>query len=220
MPVQNPPLSKAERKEYVDPNKFDLRTHETDARGRIRGTKLYRLHSKDGVQLFERPVDSGNLFYENNEAAGRVVVVKDKRGRIVGKKFDRDAEHMAFKTPLNKQEEIEQKLAEANARAAAAEKELAAIRAEKGNDMGQRMVGNEIYDTPEKPKPAKANEGVARSAKDDPIAEAVHAGEAKQEVEAPQTKESTGKAEAPRPGPTPNAIHAKQEAVKKQQENL
>lgn len=247
MPVQNPPMNKTERKEYVDPNKFDLRTHETDARGRVKGTKLYRLHSKDGVQLFERPVDSGNLFYENNEEAGRVTVVKDKRGRIVGKKFDLDAKHVAFKTPMNEAEEMERKLDEANARAAAAEKELAAIRAEKEDGMGKRMVGDEVYDTPSKSDGEKVHDGVGRSAKDaplkarltepkssstpvdptsghavpvDPLAEAVRAGQQGQNADANQGKqsqaspnfahESTGKAEAPRPGPTPAAVHAKQ----------
>ena len=50
--------------------------------------------------MYERPVNSGNLFYENNQPAGRVEVTRDAKGRIVGKEFDFTAKHKEFRTPL------------------------------------------------------------------------------------------------------------------------
>jgi len=237
---------KAKRERVTDPNRFDMITHETDARGRVRGTNLLRIHMKDGNSYYERPVGSGNLFYENNEPAGRVEAKKDARGRIVGKTFDFNAKHVVFKKPADAQTELEQKLMEEQAKSSALEKELAAIRAEDAAKVGTtHMVGDEIHRTANGPVGGTSG-GVSRSAKDAPLAarltepkssstpvnpdsghavpvmptaEAIRVQEAgknaeqKQDAAAPKQQESDGQAHAPRPGPTPNAVHAKQAAA-------
>lgn len=240
MPIDLKPKPKRER--ITDPNRFDMITHETDARGRVRGTNLYRLHQKDGNSYFERPVDSGNLFYENNEPAGRVIVAKDKRGRIVGKKYDFDAAHVAFKKPIDAQTELEQKNMELEAKNAQLAKELAAIQSEKSAGP-RRVVGDELHPAPASEVPANQSvDGVSRSVKDAPIgarltepkssstpvnpesghavpvsplAETVRAAEAGQQADQKQNSqpEQSAQAAGPRPGPTPGAVHAKQAAA-------
>ncbi len=246
MPVDLRPKPKRER--VVDPNHFDMITHETDSRGRVRGTNLYRLHQKDGNSYFERPVGSGNLFYENNEPAGRVIVAMDKRGRIVGKKYDFEAAHVAFKKPIDAQTELEQKLMDSEAKNAAMAKELAAIRAEQAAGP-HRVVGDETHTKAmTEVGDAGHQDGVSRSVKDSPLgarltepkssstpvnpesghavpvsplAEVMRDAEAAKNADQTQDiakgngalPESDGKAHAPRPGPTPGAVHAKQAAA-------
>lgn len=114
----------------VQETKFNLRTHHWDARGRLKSKSHYRLHIVNGAQYFERPVNSGNLFYENNEPAGRVEYHKDEKGRA-HKKFDFEAEHKAYVAPLTGMEKIHfenESLKEQNAKLLA---EIQAIKAEK-----------------------------------------------------------------------------------------
>ncbi len=113
----------------VKETKFNLRTHVWDARGRLKSRNNYRLHVENGAQYFERPVNSGNLFYENNEPAGRVEFIKDEKGRS-HKKFDFDAEHRAYTAPLTGHEKMHfenESLKSENAKLLA---ELQAIKAE------------------------------------------------------------------------------------------
>lgn len=115
--------------EQIEEQKFNLRTHHWDARGRLKKRDNYRLHVKDGVQYFERPVNSGNLFYENNEPAGRVEYVPDEKGRKF-KKFDFEAEHKSYVAPLTGTEKLHfenQNLKDENAKLLA---ELEAIKQE------------------------------------------------------------------------------------------
>lgn len=165
-----------EKVPYQDPNRFNLRTHETDARGRVRGSNLYRMYVRDGTQVFERPVNSGNLFYENNQPAGRVEIERNPAGKITKKTFDFEAEHKAYRTPANKQEEMEMKLMESDARAAAAEKELAAIKqdhAERDRTASKRVVGDEVHAAPAPQVAPVTQKGVSRSSKDAPVAAAL-----------------------------------------------
>lgn len=83
-----------------DPNKFDLVTHQFDGRGKLASKNPYRLHIKDGSQYYERPVDSGNLWYENNQPAGRVEV----KGGV--KLFDTSAPHKLYQAPPTGQEKL------------------------------------------------------------------------------------------------------------------
>ena len=53
----------------MDPNKFDLRTHLFDNQGRLVKKNHYVLRVINGVSYYERPVNSGNLWFENNQPA-------------------------------------------------------------------------------------------------------------------------------------------------------
>jgi hypothetical protein len=99
---------------------FDLRTHTTDQlTGVTKATNLYRLHVIDKVQLFERPVNSGNLWYRNNEPAGR----------LVGGKQDPKAPHIEYTPPPTGAERLATELRAAQEQAEAVKRELEAIKA-------------------------------------------------------------------------------------------
>lgn len=122
------------RLEYKpDPNKFDLRTHTWDAQGRLTDINLYRQFIVGDRNYFERPVGSGNLWLENNQPAGRVEYKVNDKGHIYEKTFlvgDKAVAHKDYVEPLKGAEKVHFELQQANARAAAAEAELAAIRKE------------------------------------------------------------------------------------------
>lgn len=84
--------------------KFDLKTHTFNARGILTNVNLYRLHVINGCQLYERPVNSGNLWYENDEPAGRVTY--EGTGKIKKKVIDNEAEHIAYVAPLTGDEKL------------------------------------------------------------------------------------------------------------------
>lgn len=114
----------------TQPAKFDLRTHYFDRRGRLISKDPYRLHINDGVKLFERPVGSGNLFYENNEPAGRVEIELSADGLKQTKKFNLSASHKAYVAPLTDDQKVIQENAALKAKNEALAAELAAIKAE------------------------------------------------------------------------------------------
>lgn len=114
--------------------KFDIRTHRFDHRGRLKSRNLHRVHVQNGTVLYERPVNSGNLFYENNQPAGRVEVVLDERGKIKSKKFDHSAMHKEFVAPLTGSEKLHFENQQLSAQLQAAMKELEAIKAEKAKN--------------------------------------------------------------------------------------
>lgn len=170
------PLKHNPEPRYVDPNKFDLMTHEFNARGHLKSKQVYRLHIKDGIQLYERPVGSGNLFYDNNEHAGRVEIKLNKAGKIISKTFDREAAHKEFKVPVTGAEKLEMDLAESDAKLAAALKELEAIKAERAQKevMASKVIaGDEVTIKPTKNAYSPNEQGVSRSSKDAPISAAL-----------------------------------------------
>lgn len=119
----------AKKLAYVaDPNKFDLRTHEWDAQGKLVKTNLYRSFIIDGRQYFERPVNSGNLWFENNQPAGRVEYVFGADGKIASKKFQFDQPHKDYKAPLSADEKMHYELEQERERNRALEAELAKLR--------------------------------------------------------------------------------------------
>lgn len=117
--------------EQIQSDKFDLQTHFFDGRGRLKGHSPYRLHIDRGTSLFERPVNSGNLFYENNEKAGRVEYSRDAEGRIFAKKFDPKATHKEYVKPLSADEKVHYENESMREQITKLEAELAAINAEK-----------------------------------------------------------------------------------------
>lgn len=118
---------------------FDLRTHIFDKRGRLTGKNPYRLHVRNGERLFERPVGSGNLWYENGDPAGRVEVTISADARTQTKKFHIGAEHKAYTAPLTGAEKLHFEHEELKAKTAAMEAELAAIRAEREAQSSQKQ---------------------------------------------------------------------------------
>lgn len=117
--------------EYTpDPGKFDLTVQRWDAQGQLTANNPYRMYIMDGEKLFERPLNSGNLWYENNQPAGRMICEFNDKGHIIKKEFKRDVPHIAYEKPLTGAEKVAAQLAATEARASALEAELAQIRKE------------------------------------------------------------------------------------------
>lgn len=125
-------MQATKRLEYVaDPNKFDTRTHIWDAQGKLVAKNPYRLFIVQGNQYFERPVNSGNLWTEGNQPAGRVECKFNDKGHIVSKEFDFTAPHKKWVAPLTGDSKLHYELEQERARTAELEAELAAIRGER-----------------------------------------------------------------------------------------
>lgn len=108
-----------------DPNKFDLRTHHWNGQGQLMKLNLYTCHVVEGRQYYERPINSGNLWFENNQPAGRVTY---KDGV---KNIDVNAAHMDYVQPLDGAEKLHFELVAEKSRTAELEAELAAIKADR-----------------------------------------------------------------------------------------
>lgn len=118
--------------EYTpDPNKFDLRTHAWNAQGHLVNTNHYRLFIIDGISYYERPVNSGNLWFENNQPAGRMKFTFGKNGAIASKELLPDAPHVEWTAPLEGDAALHYELEQLRAKNAAIERELAAVKAER-----------------------------------------------------------------------------------------
>lgn len=85
----------------------------------------------DGAQYYERPVNSGNLWYPNNQPAGRVELEFNDQGHIVSKKFDHTAPHKDYVAPLHGAEKVHFELEQARMKNAELAAELAQIRKER-----------------------------------------------------------------------------------------
>lgn len=110
-------------KEYVpDPNKFDLVTHHWSRTGQLIRKNLYTLYVVEGNKFFERPIKSGNLWYENNQPAGRIEFPNGVR------KITEGAPHVAFTAKLEGDDALFYELEQEKNRNAKLEAELAAIR--------------------------------------------------------------------------------------------
>lgn len=112
-------------------DKFDLRTHLFNSRGKIHETNHYRLHIKDGAHLYERPVNSGNLWLENAEPAGRIEYKRDARGKIIGKTITKDAPHITYVAPIVGEAKVHFENEDLRAQNARLRTELEAIQAER-----------------------------------------------------------------------------------------
>ena len=104
---------------------FDLVVHRRDEKtGRVTEVAPYRLYARDGIEYYERPKGSGNLFFKNNELAGRMIENRVKK----------DAEHVEWIAPMN----ADQSLAHENAVQA---QELAKIKAELDSMKREKKYG-------------------------------------------------------------------------------
>lgn len=108
-----------------DPNKFDLRTHVWDSQGNLTEKNPYRAHFVQGRVVYERPVNSGNLWGENNKPCGRVELEFGENGAISKKEFVWDASHKDFKAPLTGAEKLHYELEQERERNQLLEQELA-----------------------------------------------------------------------------------------------
>lgn len=122
--------SSKQLKYEADPNRFDLRTHIWDSQGTLVQKNLYRTYIMEGKQYFERPVNSGNLWFENNQPAGRVELTFNEDGKISSKKFNFGAPHQEYTPPLTGAEKIHYELEQERAKSAQLKAELEAIKKE------------------------------------------------------------------------------------------
>lgn len=116
------------------PEGFDLRTHVKDGKtGQPIREQHYRLRIVGGTKYFERPVGSGNLWYESAEAAGRWAATDqmDKKGKPVFA-VNPDAPHLAYSAPKSAaetNEELQDENAELRKELAARDAELERVTA-------------------------------------------------------------------------------------------
>lgn len=125
----------------IDPNTqaFDLVTKVYDSKTkRVIGTNNYRLRSfgRPAVDLFERPVGSGHLYYKSGEPAGQFdydkyeELKKAKAVNAVEASVVMGANHIPWEAPETGDEKMARELSTTKKRNEQLEKELAAIRAE------------------------------------------------------------------------------------------
>lgn len=120
------------RLEYVpDPNKFDLMVHRWDSQGHLVGKNPYRMHLDGDRKYFERPVNSGNLWYENNQPAGRVELEFNDKGHIVSKSYKPEAKHIEYTVPLSGADKMHYELEQERMRSSELQAELEAIKKER-----------------------------------------------------------------------------------------
>ena len=133
----------------VEP-KFDLNTHKRDKRGKIVEINHYRLHCIGDSKCFERPVGSGNLWYEDGSPAGRLVEKPGPKNTVV-RSFDHAAEHIQWTPPPTADEKDAREFMETKTKNAALEQELAALKAEREAEkkaMEERLAALEAKMTP------------------------------------------------------------------------
>ena len=113
---------------------FDLRTHYFDNKTkRLSHVNAYRMHVIDGVQFFERPVGSCNVFYKSNEPAGVIDLSKMK--------VDIKAEHQEWAAPLTAEQKEQFEVKALITRSAELERELAALKKESELKTAATQVG-------------------------------------------------------------------------------
>lgn len=118
--------------------RFDLNTHKRDKFGKIVEVRPYRLHFIGGEKAFEWPVGSKNLWFENNEPAGRLVDTVDEKTGKKAQKFDFTATHIDYVRPLGQDEQAALEMSEIKSQNAALQAELAALREEQAAAIKQQ----------------------------------------------------------------------------------
>jgi hypothetical protein len=96
-----------EQPPYDPSTGFDYRVHVKDAKtGRLIRLQHYARHAHGGEVLLERPIGSGNCFYENGVPAGRYRF-QDAKGKPCKEKISEDHIEVAA-APASYQEALEQ----------------------------------------------------------------------------------------------------------------
>lgn len=124
-----------EQDKQPDPNTFDLTVHKWDSRGHLKAVNPYRLHFYQGAQYYERPVNSGNLWYENNQPAGRVKYNANRE-----KSFEFKAPHVTYVKPLAGAEKITFENLSLKEQNAQLMKELQQIKADQAKAAAEKLA--------------------------------------------------------------------------------
>jgi len=120
---------------------FDLKvTHRNPSTGAVIGHDPYRMRVGKGGRTFERPVNSGNLWWEDGEPAGR----------WEENKFVKDAPHVAYTMPLSKDQKVQAAFSEKDSKIAKLEQDLKDLEL-KAINQEQEVVKVEVK---AQPKPA------------------------------------------------------------------
>ena len=104
---------------------FNVQTHYWDSKTR-QCTKVdtYRMHKVKGVEYWERPAGSGNLFAKDGSTLGRIT----NRSKLI---IDKAAEHVDYEPPKSPEERQSIKFQESQSKIKELEAEIASIKMEK-----------------------------------------------------------------------------------------
>jgi len=98
---------------------FDMRvTKRNPKTGAIISTDPYRLRITKEGKTFERPVGSGNLWYEDGEVAGIVKMVEGKEKIMI------DTPHLDYAIPVSKEQAVIDAMANKDSQIAKLEQDL------------------------------------------------------------------------------------------------
>jgi len=112
---------------------FDKRVQIRDPKsGRVIATNPYRKFVRKEGEFYERPVGSGNLFWDDNTPAGRAIFHTDAAGKVSIKEIQKGAEHVAPVSEKSKADKLvedlvakEKKIAELESKLIAKESDAA-----------------------------------------------------------------------------------------------
>ena len=110
---------------------FDLKTVIRDSKtGSVVSRQPYRLHVKSGTKYYERPVGSGNLWFEDGSHAGQ----------IVGSEIKAGAEHANWVPPISKEQRILDEINSKDSKIRALEAQIQEMELKAINDEKEQVV--------------------------------------------------------------------------------
>lgn len=119
---------------------FDLRTHIRHPKtGVLERTNHYRLFCEGSEQFFERPKYSGNLFYMNNEPAGRIVQTKNPTTGKTRNEIKRGEPHVDYIPPATRDQVIAKQLVQKDDEIRALQAKLAALEQEQNKAEAKKV---------------------------------------------------------------------------------
>lgn len=128
----------AQRKVEAPAPAFDLVTHRRDKFGKVIEINPYRMFCFGDERYFERPKLSGNLFFGDGSAAGRLGTRTVERAnpktkemqKVIENFCEMGAAHIAFVAPPTSDQKLAQEMADAQITNAALKAELEALKQE------------------------------------------------------------------------------------------
>lgn len=107
---------------------FSVKTHYWDARTRqVAKVDTYRMHKIKGIEYWERPSGSGNLYAKDGSSLGRIT----NRSKLI---IDKEAAHIDYEPPKSDAERQSIKFQESQVKIKELEAEINAIKMEKKFD--------------------------------------------------------------------------------------
>lgn len=120
---------------------FDLVVHKRDAKtGKVKAVSPYRLFTINGIQYFEKPKGSGNVFFKSGDKAGRIEWTKDGKSMRV----DEKAEHKEWKPAISADEQASAVMAAKDLEIEKLRKEVAAIKREQKHKVSAKESIKEV----------------------------------------------------------------------------